>query len=227
MLAPFAPAALAVALLTARWARTGHWGFHFLVWNLFLAAVPFGLALLAERYELRRLAILPLVSAWLVFFPNAPYLMTDFVHLRERLPVPLWYDIGLLGAASLAGFVLGIASLSSVHGLVDRQLGKLAGWSFVVVASIAAGFGIWLGRFGRWNSWDLLLNPRGVLSATADALTVPLGYNRAFGVTAVFAALFAATYVALSRQLQVSNIGSNSDAQRRAVSKSCTTGEPI
>jgi hypothetical protein len=98
--------ALACAILAARILRVESATFIFLVWNLFLAWVPYMWSLWAASIERRHprawwRLLLP-GALWLLFFPNAPYIVTDFVHLRERPPVPLWYDLGLLAAFALA-----------------------------------------------------------------------------------------------------------------------------
>src|SRR5687768_12604246 len=83
------------ALLVSRFVVTGATSFGFLPWNLLLAWVPFGAAgvlrLLERDHRLTRPRILALLAVWLAFFPNAPYLVTDFQHLRPRPgEAPLW-----------------------------------------------------------------------------------------------------------------------------------------
>lgn len=198
--APLAPAALTIALLAARIWRTGSPTYQFLSWNLVLAAIPYGLSLGATKLseDGRPRAAAALGAMWLLFFPNAPYLVTDLYHLRERLPVPLWFDIALLSSAALAGIALGLASLARIHALVERHYGHLRGWATVVFASTLAGFGIWLGRFGRWNSWDVVVRPGDLFAHSLLVLTRPLDNPRALGVTAVFSAIIVAAYVTIA-----------------------------
>ena len=146
-------------LVAARFLYSGRITYLFLVWNLFLAWLPLLFAWLAVKW--RRRPLLPLAAAflWLLFFPNAPYLVTDLIHLRPINPVPLWFDMILLLDYALLGLFLCFTSLSIMHGLVDGRFGALAGWLFALGAISAGGLGVYIGRFLRWNSWDLFTRP--------------------------------------------------------------------
>ena len=153
-------------------------GMEFLVWNGFLAVLPLGMAWLARRSAARGWLFAGLGLAWLVFFPNAPYLLTDLMHLRTSRPSVLPLDVFLLASAAAAGTLAGIVSLRWMHeGLMRRGVGRWVGWGFVGAASVAAGFGVYLGRFQRWNSWDIVARPSEVLSNAWSAL----GEVRVFG----------------------------------------------
>ena len=197
--APLAPADLTVLLLAARVIASGKMAFTFLAWNLVLAAVPLFLAKpLAFAIEARRWLFAVAVGVpWLLFLPNAPYLVTDLVHLRVRQGVPYWFDVALLGAAALAGLTLGVGALSRVETAVRAAVGQVAALGLVVAASLASGFGIWLGRFGRFNSWDFFTSPSQLVSHTMAPLLSPTRHPQAIGVTLVFAAVFASAYFAV------------------------------
>jgi uncharacterized membrane protein len=193
---------LAVALLVARGIRSGTTIYAFLLWNLFLAWIPYLASLWADGLHRRRprrwwLLIIPGLL-WLAFFPNAPYIITDLWHLRWRAPIPVWYDIGLVATFALTGLFLAVFSLQIMQKLVRDYVGRLLSWLFVFVALALGGLGIYLGRFLRWNSWDLILNPRGVLRDVAVRVTDPLTYPAAFGVTFLFAAILFICYLALT-----------------------------
>jgi uncharacterized membrane protein len=174
----------------------------FLVWNLFLAWVPYLCALWADRYH-RHLPgrwgylVLPGVL-WLSFFPNAPYLVTDLWHLQERAPIPLWYDLGMLASFALSGLFLAVFSLRTMQCLVKDYVGALLSWLFALVVLGLGGLGIYLGRFLRWNSWDLILHPRGVLGDVATRLADPMSHPRTYGVTLLFAAILTVCYLAVA-----------------------------
>lgn len=193
--------ALCVGLFTGRAYLSRSWTFLFLLWNLFLAWVPYlgalGVVLLQQRYPRQWwLALAPgLVSV--AFFPNAPYIVTDFLHLTERPPVPFWYDIGMLAAFALNGLVLGIYALRILHGVVEARLGAILGWFFALSVVVLSGMGIYLGRFLRWNSWDLLTQPRAVLYDVAVRLRNPLHHPQTYGVTLLFAGLLGVCYLAV------------------------------
>ncbi len=182
--------AFALALFTARvlYSHTTH--YKNLVWNLFLAWLPymFSFAAISLHHLFPKkwwLIILP-GSLWLIFFPNAPYIVTDFLHLEERPFVPIWYDILLLAAFAWTGFFLAIASLRTMQILVRQYLGGLLSWVFTLSALSLSGLGIYLGRFSRWNSWDLLFQPKEVVRDVAIRLVNPFDNLRFF----IFSILF-------------------------------------
>lgn len=160
--------------------------FLFLLWNLFLAWIPY-LAALAFEGSQRKNASLPFLGAlfcfWLVFFPNAPYIVTDLVHFHHRPPVPVWYDLTLLFGSACTGLVLGLLSLYEIHGAISRLSHPRLAWLVSTTAILLGGFGIWLGRFQRWNSWDVVYNPLALAHDIAVNLTHPPGLVRAAGIT--------------------------------------------
>ena len=160
----FAASVLCVALLELRIRETGNGYYRFLVWNLFLAWVPLAFAVAA--YARSRRGVDPLAAAllvpWLLFFPNAPYLLTDFIHLEEG-PAPLWYDALMLSAFAWTGLLLGFASLYLVQLILRRAFGAAVAWLGVFGALALASIGVYIGRFVRLNSWDVLLHPRDVV----------------------------------------------------------------
>ncbi|MEL6348888.1 MAG: DUF1361 domain-containing protein, partial [Myxococcota bacterium] len=173
-------------------------------WNLLLAWIPFALsaAMLSARHlKVARWVLLPVLAAiWLVFLPNAPYLVTDLIHLRERAPVPYWYDIAMLGMFASTGLLLGVRSLEHVHRLLERPLGAALSWSVIIVISGLCGLGIYLGRFLRWNSWDLATRPEAVLTDILALFLDPSAHRGPWGFTAVFAAMLLAFYAAVRVQ---------------------------
>jgi uncharacterized membrane protein len=118
--------AMAVGLLLVRNRATGSISHRFLVWNLALAWIPLGAALLAERWAERRLRLVVAGAIWLIFFPNSPYLVTDLIHLRVDAQVPIWYDALLYVSFGFAGIMLGNASLYLVQSAVRRTYCVLA-----------------------------------------------------------------------------------------------------
>ncbi len=191
--------ALAVGFLAGRVLRAQQGSYIFLVWNLFLAWVPYGWSLWAasiqRRYPRDWWRLLLPGALWLLFFPNAPYIITDFVHLYERPPVPLWYDIGLLAAFAWSGCFLAVVSLRTMQRLARQHCGALISWLFVGASIGLSGLGVYLGRFERWNSWDLLLSPRDVLAAAARPILFPLSHIRPLGASAMFAMILMVCYV--------------------------------
>ena len=156
-----------VILLAARVAISRHLRHLYLPWNLFLAWIPLFLALtvrfLDNRSSSRRWPIITSAVAWMFFFPNAPYILTDLVHLPEKEYRHYWADMMLILHFALTGLMLGFLSLHLMHTVVTRRLGWLKGWCFVAGATALGGIGIYLGRFLRLNSWDVLADPGGLM----------------------------------------------------------------
>ena len=156
--------AMCIGLVVARVAYSDtdrHTG---LIWNLFLAWIPFILAYLAHAVSWRRswiYLVIPFVAfLWLIFFPNAPYMLTDLQDLARRAgDAPLWYDVIIVVWCSWTGMLLGVISLYLMQDIVMRTFGRAAGWAFVFIISGLSSFGIYIGRFVRLNSWDILQNP--------------------------------------------------------------------
>jgi uncharacterized membrane protein len=131
---------------------------------------------------------------WLLFFPNAPYLVTDLIHLRGYPPVPLWYDIGMLISFAWAGCFLAVASLYIMHQIIRDFAGRAMSWLIVMGMIGLCGLGIYMGRFLRWNSWDVFLYPTEVLSDIAHRLAHPFSNLQTYGVTLMFAAFLFVCY---------------------------------
>jgi uncharacterized membrane protein len=168
-----------------------------LVWNLFLAWVPFLLALLVYDGERRGWSpgpLLALGAAWLVFLPNAPYIVTDVKWLGEYAGGSLAYDTVLIGVAATIGLALGFVSLYLMQVVVARRLGPLAGWGVVWAALVLSGVGVYLGRFERWNSWDVVTEPSKVVGQLLGAMLDPLAHARPIGLATMFAAVLGAGY---------------------------------
>lgn len=164
--------ALSLALLAARVGVTGNRvTFVFLVWNLFLAVLPLAFALTLRALVDRRanvVAVGLVAVLWLGFLPNAPYLVSDLVHLRPRPNAPYWLDLTMLASFAVTGLWFGGAATAVVFGVVDRAAGRVTASAVVVAAALLAGVGVHLGRFDRWNSWDLVHSPLAVLRDVVD-----------------------------------------------------------
>lgn len=131
----FLAALLPMGILAVRVNRFDALTFGFLGWNLFLAGVPVALASLAElswRFR-KRVMTVGLLIGWLAFFPNAPYITTDLIHLRERPPVPVWFDALILTSAALAGLLAGFVSLYLVHQMAEARFGVRWGWALCAI----------------------------------------------------------------------------------------------
>ena len=193
-----AASALCLALELVRERRYGALDYRFLVWNLILAWIPLLLGLLIyDRYRrgTRLARLVPAAALWLLFLPNAPYIVTDFVHLSSARVPPLWLDGIELSAFAWTGMLLGFVSLYLVHAVVRHRFGAQAGWLGVLGVLVLVSAGVYLGRVKRWNSWDLLTQPGSRLAQLHARLDDPLSLGRAFGVTLGLTVLLTLAYL--------------------------------
>jgi uncharacterized membrane protein len=168
----------AVGLLAVRIDRVGELAFTFLTWNLFLAWIPFALSLGVAVVHARggpRPLLWVFGAGWLLFLPNAPYILTDFVHLGGVGGAPLWFDAALIGSFAATGLALGLASLLVVHHVVEARAGRVVGWVVAVCSLVLSAIGVYLGRFPRFNSWDVVTDPHGLVAVVLQRLADPLG----------------------------------------------------
>jgi uncharacterized membrane protein len=191
---------ISVAILVYRNTMSSSHEYLFLVLNLNLAWIPFIMATLV--YSARHLPKTPRFvvticcgGLWLLFMPNAAYLLTDFQHLARNNDAPLWYDIIMLLWFAWAGLLLGIFSLYYMQELVARSLGKLTGWLFTLGIIFLNSYGVYLGRFMRWNSWDLIRRPEKIISDILNNFSYPENYQTILLYTGLYGLLFLAVYV--------------------------------
>lgn len=195
-----AASALCVVLVAARIQYSDSSRYTGLIWNLFLAWIPFVLAYVAYALHWRRsllyLAIPAMAFLWLIFFPNAPYILTDLQHLaREASNTPLWYDVIMLVWFSWTGLLLGVVSLYFMHEIVQRAFGRRAGWAFVLIVSVLGSFGVYIGRFVRFNSWDILQDPREIAFSILGLVIDPS--LRLLAFTSLFTIFYLFVYLTL------------------------------
>jgi uncharacterized membrane protein len=198
-----AASAVSVALALFRMTRSDSLNYRFLVWNLILAWIPFLFAAIAYASAITRKPVMYVVIfvcafAWLIFFPNAPYILTDFQHLTvPDRQVPVWFDVILLIWFAWTGLLLGIISLYLMQEIVTRWFHPAIGWFFAIIVITLSSVGIYLGRFGRWNSWDLWQNPTAVLLDVYDVLRHPRANISTLAFTLIFTLFFLFIYIAI------------------------------
>jgi uncharacterized membrane protein len=173
----------------------------YLLWNLALAWVPFVAALALDDVRSTPLRLqLPLLGLWLVFFPNAPYLVTDLIHIdpADHRAIGILGDAALVSVAP-AGLALGFSSLSLVERTVRERFGGRPAFTVSVLSLAAASLGIYLGRVVRLNSWDLLTRPRLVGSVLHQLVSDPLAHPLAVAATIALATALCVLYVRFRR----------------------------
>jgi len=200
--------AVCVAMLAVRIVYSDTYAHLHMLWNLFLAWLPLLAALTAYNLKKRDrrpawLLIAPCAFLWLLFFPNAPYLLTDLLHLRPGGVIPMWYDVLMLSAFAWTGIFLGLVSLYLMHTLVRRAAGVTAGWLFALFVLALTGFGVYLGRFPRWNSWDLLFNTGDLLRDIWTRVRHPLAHRSTIVFSGLFSLCVTAMYLMLSAMIHL------------------------
>jgi uncharacterized membrane protein len=207
------------ALIVLRMARSNSASYFFLTWNLFLAAIPFFAAAMLEILDRRRKWLPAQWAAfvvWLLFLPNAPYIVTDFLHLKPRSGIPLWYDVLLLISCAGTGLLLGYASVMMVQRIVERRFSRTTGWCVAIITMLLSAYGIYLGRFLRFNSWEAFTDPMPLLSDMAAHLTNPMSHPRTLAVTVLFGIALTLGYIALHAMIAGQSERPSEGASRRA-----------
>ena len=211
----FVLSVLACILLACRAVWTGSPRLLFLPWNLFLAWVPYGLALLTRQLAAvippgRGRLLIP-TGLWLLFLPNAPYILTDLIHLRWSPLSLITIDMGIILLFAAIALALGLRSLAVMQRLVETRISPAAGWTFVSVVLLLSGTGVWMGRVVRLNSWDVFTDPlaaaRQVLAAvdTPKELLGALAFTGAFTV-ALFVLYFGPRHLVHERNRRDSSL---------------------
>jgi uncharacterized membrane protein len=170
----------------------------YLVWNLFLAWVPlllaFGLRQMLTYHRWSNWKTLFLSVIWFAFFPNSFYIISDFIHISELTPDQLLLGVIVTSAFVFAGVSLGVSSLYIIHTELNKRLQSRLAVMLVAGMLLVASGAIYVGRDLRWNSWDLLLNPFGLLFDMSERLMHPSQYPQVLAVIIPFFALIAMIY---------------------------------
>ena len=190
------PLGFTLFLLAVRIIVTGELVYVFLAWNLFLAWIPFAVSqkLIGAG---NRWKIFFLAATWLLFLPNAPYIITDFLHLKQRPPVPYWFDILLLFSAALNGLLLGLLSLLTVEKVLFDRYGNRISGLIILCSFFLCAFGIYIGRWLRWNSWDIIMNPGEIAGDILERVFNPFDHISTWSVTVLFGSFFYVLYYSI------------------------------
>jgi uncharacterized membrane protein len=158
----------------------------YLIWNLFLAWIPYFISVYFIKKDLPTNRFVPFFILWLLFFPNAPYLATDVLHIAFSPPVFLWFDSLLFFFFGWIGLLLGMLSLFQIHQYLKIRFRRPISDFFIFIICLVASFGVYLGRFERWNSWDIFISP---LKLARHSLDFSANLTRA-GTSLAFTLLF-------------------------------------
>jgi uncharacterized membrane protein len=174
---------------------TKTWQHVFLTWNIFLAWIPFQISKYYTYYRNKqRWKQLVLFGSWLLFFPNALYIVTDLIHLQETVNAPVWFDAVILFTSSFIGLIMAYISLFNTERFLA---GKFSGRTMMLLIPFLifiSSFGVYLGRFRRWNSWDIIHSPLELGEEVLRFFIAPQDNYKSWGVTIIFSVLFYLLY---------------------------------
>lgn len=182
-------------------------GYNYLVWNLFLAWLPLLFALRLVALLKRKLwsswEALATSVLWLTLLPNSFYMISDFIHLREVPRVDILYDTFMLTSFIYTGVALGFSSLCLVHVQLRKRLTERAAAGWVAAILLICSAAVYVGRDLRWNSWDILTNPGGLLFDISDRLQHPADYPQMIVTIITFFILLVTMYGLLWRGVRL------------------------
>lgn len=187
-------------MIMVRIIYSGKLQFIFLVWNLFLAWLPFIISTLFKRLQgvcwYKQWVVFLL---WFLFFPNALYIVTDLIHLDSKSIVPKWYDALLLFTSSIVGLLMAFVSLIRVESFLLLKFSNRAVHLMMIGVLFFGSFGVYLGRFLRWNSWDIVSNPFSLLLSIIQRVVYPFQHIQTWGITIIFTILFYLLYLTIKK----------------------------
>lgn len=190
--------AVAVLLLTGRYIQSDSTRYVFLIWNLALAAIApllaWWLVYRVQKYGWLKWQQVALTIGWLAFLPNSFYIITDYIHLRQTYEVSILFDVVVITSFVMAGLILGYMSVYTVHKELQKRLSVRYTWMAIGGIFLASSFAIYLGRFSRWNTWDIFLKPAGLLFDVSDRVVNPIVHFETYAVTGTFFVLLFAVY---------------------------------
>lgn len=186
-------------LLLVRVYFTKELTYGFYIWNTFLAVLPLLFSRALFKLDKCDFKAIVLMACWLLFFPNAPYMITDLFHYVKEPPVPQWYDLLLVITGAWNGLLLGIVSLMQIEQFLSRHMKMIWVKTIVIISFGLCGYGVYIGRFLRFNSWDIIINPVMVLSASAHHIFQPFENIRLWAFTLLFGTMFGIIYFTLQQ----------------------------
>ncbi|NOX86859.1 MAG: DUF1361 domain-containing protein [Chlorobi bacterium] len=188
---------ISVLLLTVRIIYTGSISYLFLLWNLFLAYLPclFSNMLLKTNTWNNSFPVkIMLIVLWLVFLPNAPYIVTDLFHLTNYSEVPLWFDLIMILFFAIAGLIFWLISIFQVFKYLFRQSGRNIHAVYFLLIIVLSSLGVYIGRYLRWNTWDLVINSPELFHDVLSRLIHPTENPEIYGMTIIFSLFLGFVY---------------------------------
>jgi len=188
-----------LSLLAVRVLYTGDINYSFYPWNLFLALVPLFFSGLLKKQNFFTYKTVLLLSLWLLFLPNAPYLVTDIFHFEERPPVPMWFDLLLVFSGAWNGILICMISLYRVEKYLRVLMNSKFANGLMFLLLIPCGYGIYIGRYLRYNSWDVVTKPVSILRTSTHHIHYPFQNMNVWLFTFLFALFLGIIYFSIKK----------------------------
>ncbi len=191
-------------LIVLRIIYSGNLRYVSMCWNIFLAWIPYVLSgYCREVKDKAAWKQLFLFISWLLFLPNALYMVTDLIHLGSGTNVPLWYDAVLLFASAFIGVMMAFISIQKVKVYLEKKFSTEKMKFFIPAILFLASFGVYLGRFERWNSWDVIHNPLGLTASILDCFTSPVDNYKVWLITFILTGIYSMLYLFITLLPQI------------------------
>ena len=194
--------AFSILLLVIRIVTSHQLSYVFLAWNLLLAYVPLLIANWLSRHEFvmrNKITLILAISAWLLFMPNSFYILTDLFHLQTTDGHRPWFDLTLILSFAWNGILFGIISIWKMEILLKRTKGRFASAFLIFIVMWLNAFGVYIGRFLRFNSWDIIFNPFPLFTEIVDMIINPNDYKRAWAMSLCFACFIIILYYTIKK----------------------------
>lgn len=192
---------VSLVLLVVRISASDSARYIFLIWNLVLAVIPVFLAWWlvsrVRQYGWLGWKQLLLSAVWVSFLPNSFYLVTDFVHLRTTNEASLFFDVVMLASFVVNGLMLGYIAVYLVHKELVRRFSESTSYKIVAIIFFLCSFATYLGRFTRWNTWDILLQPAGLIFDVSDRVINPGQHAETYLATGILFVFLSSIYVVI------------------------------
>ena len=183
--------------------------FGFLLWNLFLGFIPYAISKWMQRninWDDNKLKFCLGFVIWLLFIPNSFYILTDLFHLGSFDYIPSWFELAVILSFAWNGLVLGILSVRQIEKLIRGSLSNGNRLLFIYPVMFLNALGIYIGRYMRFNSWDVIANPFHLLKDISDLAMHPLEFRYAWGMIICFSVFLTLMFLTLTT-LRDANVG--------------------
>jgi uncharacterized membrane protein len=189
-------------LLAAKVVYTGSGRFISLEWNLFLAYIPYFISQwLSDRPFIytNKWMFAVTFTAWLLFIPNSFYILTDLFHLVESSTTPMWFDLLLILTFAWNGLVMGVLSVRQMEKIFQFFWGRKHELLFLYPVMLLNALGIYIGRYLRFNSWDIITNPFTLLVESFELITHPIGYKNVWAMVFSYSIFMTLIYLMMKK----------------------------